>query len=217
MAEFETLTTEGMSAPDAYRLLSGAVVPRPIAWITTVDQHGRVNAAPFSAYNFVAHSPPMLAVNIARRPQGLKDTARNILATGEFVVNVVTVDALDAMNASSAEFPPEISEPERLGLALLPGQRVRVPRLAASPVHMECRLEQSVPLGRGINTLYIGEVLAFHLSTAVFDGRYIDTERLKPIARLGGPRYAGLGEILVRTQQHTGAVVQPAVAGVDRS
>lgn len=198
MARYVTLPTDGMDTATAYRLLCGAVAPRPIAWITTADASGRVNAAPFSSYNYVAHSPPMLAVNIGTRGGRLKDTARNIVDTGEFVVNVASEATLELMHASAADYPPEASEPEVLGIALAPSTLIRPPRIAASPIQMECRLEHVLPLGRGLNTLYIGEVLAFHISEDVFDGRYIDTVAVRPVARLGGPYYATLGEIIHR-------------------
>lgn len=197
---FHRVDGEALDTETAYRLLVGCVVPRPIAWITTADEQGRVNAAPFSSFNYVATSPPMLAVNIARRPGSgqVKDTARNIVATREFVVNVATEHDMDLMHRSAQEFAPEVSEPEVLGIGLLPSRHVRAPRIASSPVQMECRLDQVVTLGRGINTLYIGEVVAFHLSEAVYDGKRVDSVALRPLARLGGPFYAGLGEIFHR-------------------
>jgi flavin reductase (DIM6/NTAB) family NADH-FMN oxidoreductase RutF len=184
----------------AYRLLVGCVVPRPVAWITSVNDQGLVNAAPFSSYNYVATSPPMLAVNIATRPgSGLtKDTARNIASSREFVVNVATEQDMDLMHKTAQEFGPEVSEPDALGIALLPGKHVRVPRIASSPVQMECKLDQIITLGRGVNTLFIGEVVAFHLSDAVYDGHRVDSVAMRPVARLGGPFYAGLGDIIHR-------------------
>jgi flavin reductase (DIM6/NTAB) family NADH-FMN oxidoreductase RutF len=198
MTRFVTLATKDMSTEEAYRLLCGVVTPRPVAWITTRSKDGRVNAAPFSSYNYVAHSPPMVAVNIGSRAGELKDTARNITETGEFVVNVATEATLEVMHACGADYPPEMGEPEQLGIELIPSTIVLPPRIAATPVQMECRLEHVLPLGRGLNTLYIGEVVAFHLSDAIYDGRYIDTVAMKPISRLGGPYYAGLGEIFHR-------------------
>jgi flavin reductase (DIM6/NTAB) family NADH-FMN oxidoreductase RutF len=197
---FAFVDGEGLDTATAYRLIVGCVVPRPVAWITTLDAEGRVNAAPFSSYNYVATSPPMLAVNIAARAGdgAMKDTARNIRESGEFVVNVATEDTMEAMHLSAQEFPPEVSEAEALGLALLPSRRLRPPRLAASPVQMECRLDQAVVLGRGVNTLYIGEVVAFHLRSDIYDGKRVDSAAMRPVARLGGPFYAALGEIFER-------------------
>lgn len=199
-SSFTFIDGEGLDAAAAYRLIVGCVVPRPVAWITTIDATGRVNAAPFSSYNYVATSPPMLAVNIAARAGdgAMKDTARNIRESGEFVVNVATEPTLEAMHRSAQEFPPEISEAEVLGIGLLPSRRVKPPRIAASPVQMECRLDQAITLGRGVNTLYIGEVVAFHLSSEIFDGNRVDSARMRPVARLGGPYYAALGEIIHR-------------------
>jgi len=198
VTDFITVAAEGLTTEAAYRLLVGCVTPRPVAWITTRSGAGLVNAAPFSSYNYVAHSPPMLAVNIGSRLGELKDTARNIVETGEFVVNVATEATLDVMHQSAAEYPPEISEPEVLGIDLLPSTIVKAPRIAAAPIQMECRLEQAIVLGRGLNTLYIGEIVAFHLSTEIYDGRNVDSIKMRPVARLGGPYYATLGEILHR-------------------
>lgn len=197
-ADFSFIDGEGMDTDLAYRLIVGCVAPRPVAWITSVDAQGRVNAAPFSSYNYVATSPPMLAINIAQRAGRtgqFKDTARNIEATGQFVVNVATESNMDLMHRSAQEFPPEVSEAEVLGLELLPSRRVRPPRLAIAPVQMECELRHRLPLGRGINTLYIGEVVAFHLSNEIYDGSRVDSVKMRPVSRLGGPYYAGLGEI----------------------
>jgi len=194
--DYVTVAASGLDMQRAYKLIIGCVVPRPIAWITTLSAAGRVNAAPFSSYNYVSHSPPMVAVNVGLRAGKLKDTARNILETREFVVNVATESARQAMHDCSADFPPEASEPEALGIALLPSRFVKPPRIAASPVHMECRLDQAVRLGTGNNTLYIGEVIAFHLSPTVFDGEKVDSAALRPLARLGGPFYTTLGQII---------------------
>jgi len=198
MNDFIRIDGQNLDPADAYRLIVGCVVPRPVAWITTVDEQGRVNAAPFSSYNYVATDPPMLAINISTRDGDFKDTARNMRDSREFVVNVATESTLEKMHASAAEYPPEVSEVEELGLELLPSAHVRAPRIASTPVQMECRLDQVIPLGRGTNTLYIGEVVAFHLSPTIYDGRRVDSAGMRPVARLGGPFYAGLGEIYHR-------------------
>lgn len=197
-ADHIAIDASTLDVAGAYRLLVGSIVPRPIAWITTRSDTGVVNAAPFSSFNYVCHDPPMVAVNIGKRDGALKDTARNIVATGELVVNIVNEPLLDLMHASSAEHPPETSEVELLGIATLPGRFGSVPRIAASPIHLECRLEQVVPLGSGFNTLYIAAVRGFHLSPEVYDGRRVDSQKLRPVCRLGGPWYAGLGEIFHR-------------------
>ncbi|WP_207791965.1 flavin reductase family protein [Siccirubricoccus phaeus] len=192
-------TAETLSAAEAYALLVGIVVPRPIAWITTMDAAGAVNAAPFSCYTFVCNRPPMLAVNIGRRDGALKDTAANIESSGEFVVNVVTEAALTPMHASSAAYPPGVSEVAALGLEVLPSARVAPPRLACSPIAMECRLERMLELGEQKSGLLIGEVLEFQVEEALLEqGRRIAVDRFLPVARLGGPHYATLGHILTQ-------------------
>ncbi|MEY2684830.1 MAG: hypothetical protein RJA09_1974, partial [Pseudomonadota bacterium] len=149
---FSCIDGDSLDTETAYRLLVGCVVPRPVAWITSVGVDGVVNAAPFSSYNYVATSPPMLAVNIATRPGSgqVKDTARNIAATREFVVNVATLQDMEQMHRTAQEFGPEVSEPEALGIPLLPSRHVAVPRIATAPVQMECRLDQIISLGRGV-------------------------------------------------------------------
>lgn len=198
MTSFAAVDIDGSMA---YKLVSGLVVPRPVAWISSQNEAGLVNVAPFSSFNYVAHSPAMLAVNIALQDDGtLKDTARNIRETGEFVVNITPTSALDAMNQSSAEYPSDVSEAQVLDIPLMPSTQVRPPRVAVSPAQMECRLTQIVPLGTGINTLYIAEIVAFHVANMVYDGRHIDSVALDPVARLGGPFYASLGEIHKRSR-----------------
>ena len=192
----QTILAADLTEARAYALMVGLVVPRPIAWITTIDVLGTVNAAPFSCYTFVCNDPPMLAVNIGRRGATLKDTAANIAATAQFVVNVVTEDTLAPMHASSADYPPGTSEPHALGLATTPSSLVAPPRLACAPAAMECRLDRLVELGRHRNGLVLGEILAFHVDPAIMDGNRVDVHRFHPVARLGGPHYARLGEII---------------------
>ena len=192
---FISIDSASLSTQEAYKLICGAVVPRPIAWISSVNKGGLVNIAPFSSFNYVAHSPPMLAVNIGSREGGLKDTASNIIKTKEFVVNVATIDTMNSMHQTSAEYPPNVSEASELGIELIASTHIKVPRIKSSPIHMECRLVKKLNLGIGLNTLYIGEVLAFHIESSLYDGNYIDSVKLRPIARLGGPFYAELGKI----------------------
>ena len=195
MRSFESLD---LSAAAAYALMVGIVVPRPVAWITTVNGTGMVNAAPFSCYTFVCNRPPMLAVSVGPRGEVLKDTAANIAANQEFVVNVATEETLAAMHASSAEYPSHESEVAALGLATLPSRSVAPPRLACSPVAMECRLERRLDLGETRSGLLIAEILIFHVHEALLEGNRVSVERFRPVARLGGPNYATLGRIITQ-------------------
>lgn len=191
------IAAAALDADAAYKLLAGIVVPRPIAWITTISQAGLVNAAPFSCYTFVCNDPPMLAINIGRRDGALKDTARNIAETGEFVVNIVTQALIGPMHASSDECEPGVSEVDTLQLATSASRDVRPPRLTISPISLECRLDRIITLGRLQNSLTFGEIVRFHIRDEIFDNGKIDSELLRPLGRLAGRKYAALGEVLV--------------------
>ncbi len=176
-----------------YHFMTSAVAPRPIAWVTTIDADTRiVNAAPFSWFNAVCADPPMVMLSIIERPGGVpKDTLRNIRATREFVVNIATKQAAARMVASSGDYPADVSEVELLGLATQPSRLVTPPRLADSPVHLECRLSQLIPLGNGGKvSLVLGEVVHIAADDAVLDGRgNVDPEKLTFVARMGGHNY----------------------------
>lgn len=176
-----------------YHFLTSAVMPRPIAWVTTLDpSNGVVNAAPFSWFNAVCAQPPMVSLAISRRSDGsLKDTVRNIRASGEFVVNVAPKALLREMVQSSNDYAPDVSEVEALGLSTVPSRRVRPPRLAASPVHLECRLDREIALGGADGTsLLLGEVVHLAADDAVLDARgNVDPGKLVLAARMGGAEY----------------------------
>lgn len=193
-----SFATDDLSEARAYALMVGIVVPRPVAWITSVNAAGMVNAAPFSCYTFVCNRPPMLAVSIGPRGTALKDTAANIAANREFVVNVATEETLASMHASSAEYPPHESEVAALGLMTTPSRIVAPPRLACSPIAMECRLERRLDLGETRSGLIIAEILMFHVDESLLDDNRISVDRFRPIARLGGPNYATLGRIITQ-------------------
>lgn len=173
------------SGEDNYKLLTNIVVPRPIAWVTTQDQNGVVNLAPFSFFNAVSGNPPYVIVSIGKNDNGdLKDTARNIVANREFVVNMVTEELFDAMNISAASFPPGQSELEAIGLHTADSVQVKTPRLAEAAASMECRLYNTQQLGS--NTLVIGEVVMFHIANQLIDKR-LHINDFSPIGRLGSP------------------------------
>jgi flavin reductase (DIM6/NTAB) family NADH-FMN oxidoreductase RutF len=185
-----------LAAEQAYRLITGIVVPRPIAWVTSLSAGGKVNLAPFSAFTFVAPKPPMLAISVGRKAGVYKDTAQNILARQDYVIHIADSSQMVAVHESSVEHPPEVSEVELLGLATEPGTRVAVPRLRDAPVAMECRFRQCLEFGDTRSRLIVGEVLAFHVRDGLIANGKIETEALDPIARIAGPRYARLGEIV---------------------
>ena len=179
-----------LSPGQKYFLLISAIVPRPIAWVSTRGTNGSTNLAPFSFFQGVAADPPTLMISIARTKSSgeTKDTLANIRATGEFVVNVVTGELAEPMDASAAELPFGQSEIERAGLATFPARRIAPPCIADSPVNLECRLSQQVEVGSCVAVF--GEVLLAHVREDLLDERgTIDPDRLAPLARLGGSFY----------------------------
>lgn len=189
------IDADALDPARTYRLLSGAVVPRPIAWVTSGTVSRGVNLAPFSSFTWVSTYPAMLGFNIAPRPEGLKDTARNLHEFGEYVVNIAGRDMLGPLHASSEGFSAEISETEHLDLPTVESVKVQTPRLADAPVSMECILREVLQFGQTGSEFFVGEVVAFHVKDEIYDNGKIDTELLKPLSRLGGPRYASLTDI----------------------
>jgi len=187
-----------------YKLLIGSVVPRPIAWVSSVDADGVRNLAPFSYFMAITHDPPTVAFSSGPRGadigggvRGKKDTLHNVEVTCEFVVNVVD-DALAAqMNVTSGDYPPEVDEFTQAGLAAAPSVKVRAPRVAAAPVSMECRLVRVIPVGNLPHHLVMGEIVHLHVRDDVYDvatGR-IDMHRLRPVGRLAGHLYTHVHDI----------------------
>lgn len=170
--------------PHNYKLLTNLVIPRPIAWVTSLGADGVVNLAPFSFFNAVGSDPLFIVLGIGQGDRGIKDTARNIQATGDFVVNMVTEPLLAAMNLSAADFPPGVSEMVTAGLDPAPSVRIQTPRLAAAEVSLECTLHQVQPLG--VSTLVIGQVVMIHVADALIDAAGRVTG-FHPIGRLGSP------------------------------
>lgn len=185
-----------LGAERIYRLMTGIVVPRPIAWVTSLSAKGVLNLAPFSAFTFVSQKPPMLAISIGRKAGVWKDTAHNILDTEEYVIHIADTPLMSALHDSSVEHPPEVSEVEHLGLATVPSELIKVPRLEAPPVAMECRFRQCLEFGEAKSRLIVGEVVMFHIRDGLVNNGKVETRELDPIARIGGPRYARLGEIV---------------------
>lgn len=190
------IDARSLSHEATYKLMIGSVVPRPIAWLTTVSPSGLVNAAPFSAYTMVSTRPAIVIVNCARRSGVSKDTARNAEATGGFVLNVVSEDLAEVVHKTSAYYPSDVSETDALGIELAPSRLVAPPRIAAAPVNLECKLLQILEFGEDRDQNLVGEVVYFHVRDSIYADGKIDQTRLRPLARLGGPTYARLGEFI---------------------
>lgn len=180
-----------LSERQKYKLLIGAVVPRPIALVTTVDPEGRTNAAPFSFFNCLSAEPALLALGVEHyEDMAFKDTARNIRLTGEFTVNIVSAGILQAMNVCAVPFAPGIDELQEAGLTAMAGEKVACPRIGESPVAFECRQHVTLEIGAS-RQIILGEVLAAHIDAALVNDRFhIDPHGLDAIGRMGGHGYA---------------------------
>jgi flavin reductase (DIM6/NTAB) family NADH-FMN oxidoreductase RutF len=182
---------------DRYRLLIGSVVPRPIALVTTLDEQGVPNAAPFSFFNCFSHDPPIVALGMELRAEGkLKDTVRIIRATREFVVNLVSEAIAERMNVCAVDFPEGIDELSEARLTGVPASVVKPPRIAESPVNMECKLIEELRFGEGgKRSIVLGEVLRFHIRDEVLTPRgHVDLDAMKPVGRLAGSGYIRLSD-----------------------
>jgi len=174
------------------RVLTGVVVPRPIAFVSSVSARGLINLAPYSFFNAVSYNPPTIVFSSSRHVgDKAKDTLANIEETGEFVVNMVVDEIAEAMNRTAAEYPAEVDEFEIAGLTAVHSLIVQPPRVAESPVNMECRLNQIIPIGEGIHQhgLVIGEIVLMHVRDDIIDGHRINHDRLHPTGRLAGNMY----------------------------
>ena len=197
---------ENLSQRERYKVMTSFVLPRPIAWVTTIGPTGVVNAAPFSFFNAFCESPPLCMFAANNRPDGrAKDTLVNIRATGEFVVNIADEPLARAMHESSGDFPPEIGEPGYLGLKLAPSSRVAVPRLADTPWAMECKTWKIIDVN-GDRILVMGEGINFYIRDELWDrdAMRVHMDRYHPIGRMFADRYC-------RTDDR---VIFPAAEGV---
>ncbi|MBX2860281.1 MAG: flavin reductase family protein [Vampirovibrio sp.] len=199
MTDFINIDPATLSVKDAYKLLIGSILPRPIAFVSTISADGATNVAPFSFFNGVCTAPPTLLFTTTRRGTDgeKKDTLLNIEATGEFVVNVVTEDIVNQVNQSSAEYGRQVSEFEATGLTPAQSLKVNPPRVLESPINMECKLNQIVEIGDGnvgSGSIVIGTIVQFHYRDDVYEDGKVITNKLKPVARLAGSNYCPVRE-----------------------
>ncbi len=192
MNESTSFDFSTLSERQKYKLLIGAVVPRPIALVTTIDPQGRVNAAPFSFFNCLSAEPAILALGVENRHADLafKDTARNIRTTGVFTVNIVSDSILEAMNVCAVPFAFGVDELQEAGLTAVAGDKVASPRIGESPVAFECKQHVTLEIG-ATRQIVLGEVMAAHIRASIVNDRFhIDPSGLDAIGRICGHGYA---------------------------
>ncbi|MEI4769048.1 flavin reductase family protein [Psychrobacillus sp. FJAT-51614] len=181
-----------------YKLLIGSIVPRPIAFVTSVAEDGTINGAPFSYFNIVSSNPPMVSLAIQRKNGVRKDTARNIFEKNEFVIHIVDEENVEMINITAASLPPNESEIQKAGLSLVPSEIIDTPGIKEAKVRYECTLEKIVELGDSdsIGTdLIIGKVVHFHMDESIYEDGRINHQTLGAVSRLAGSNYAKIGEV----------------------
>ncbi|MBP1991539.1 flavin reductase family protein [Paenibacillus eucommiae] len=187
----------GQSERENYKLLVGSIIPRPVAFVTTLSQKGVLNAAPYSYFNIVSANPPMVSISVQRKNGLPKDTSRNAVDTGAFVVHISDESYIEQINQAAASLPPEESEVSFAGLTPVESTKIAVPGIAEANIRMECVLEHAIPLGGTIESpacdLLIGRVVCFHINESLYENGHIDPQGLKPVSRLAGSYYAKLG------------------------
>jgi flavin reductase (DIM6/NTAB) family NADH-FMN oxidoreductase RutF len=187
-----------LSERENYKFLIGSIIPRPIAFVTTASEDGVLNGAPFSYFNIVSSNPPMISLSIQRSGGKQKDTARNILESGEFVVHIVDEQNVEKINQTAASLASDESEVELAQLTPVKSVKVSVPGVKEAKVRMECVLEQALELGGGNVPgcdFIIGKVVQFHIEDNIYDHGRINPEGLAAVSRLAGNNYAKVGEI----------------------
>lgn len=202
-----SFNTSKLTKKESYKLMTGAIVPRPIAWVSTISAEGQHNLAPFSFFNGIAVMPPTLGFTVAfgDDDRGYKDTYRNLMANGECVVNIVTEKTAFAMNTTAKGFPSDIDEFTEAHLTPLASELVRPMRVAESPIHFECTLNQVVTLKNelGHSDLMLCNVVMIHIDESVYLGNHkIDQHALEAIGRMGGTHYIHTADLFDMTRYH---------------
>jgi flavin reductase (DIM6/NTAB) family NADH-FMN oxidoreductase RutF len=181
-----------------YKFLIGSIIPRPIAFVTTISKEGVLNGAPFSYFNIVSSNPPMISLSIQRSAGRQKDTARNIIESKEFVVHIVDEQNVEKVNITAANLPPDQSEIELAKLTPVESVKISVPGVKEAKIRMECSLEHSLELGGADSPgcdFIIGKVVQFHIDNGIYENGRINPRGLAAVSRLAGTNYAKIGEI----------------------
>lgn len=182
-----------------YKLLTGSIIPRPVAFVTTLSEEGTINGAPFSYFNIVTADPPLISISVQRKNGHEKDTARNAMYQKEFVVHITDEANVGKINQTAGSLPPTESEIEKAGLTVVPSETIAVPGVREAKFRMECVLEAAYPLGGTENApacdLIIGRVVRFHVAESLVDQGRIDANELQPVSRLAGSHYSKLGQM----------------------
>jgi flavin reductase (DIM6/NTAB) family NADH-FMN oxidoreductase RutF len=185
-----------------YKLLIGSIIPRPIALVTTLSHEGVLNAAPFSYFSIIASHPPLISISVQRKQRVMKDTARNAIEKGSFVVHITDESMIQKVNETAANLAPNESEVERAGFTPIASEVIDVPGLQEAKIRMECLLERAIELGGSVGEdgelqpacdLLIGRVVRFHFAEEVYEQGHINPDKLNPLSRLAGNDYAVLG------------------------
>jgi flavin reductase (DIM6/NTAB) family NADH-FMN oxidoreductase RutF len=193
-----SINPASLSERENYKFLIGSIIPRPIAFVTTISKDGVLNGAPFSYFNIVSSNPPMISLSIQRSEGRQKDTAKNIMESKEFVVHIVDEQNVEKINKTAANLPSNQSEIELANLTPVESAIISVPGVKEAKIRMECSLEHSIELG-GIDSpgcdLVIGRVVQFHIEKDIYENGRIDPRGLAAVSRLAGNNYAKIGEI----------------------
>ncbi len=184
-----------LDARESHRILTSIIIPRPIAWVTTLNEDGSINAAPFSFFMGVSTKPPRLAISISAKGGEIKDSARNIIKNSEFVVNMVTDTNVEAMNSTAGLYDYGIEELKIAGLSTNGSEKIAPPCINESPVSMECMLDKVVEIGDKNHFLIIGEVVLFHIDDGMFENGVVDPEKIHAVGRLEGGFYTHVNNI----------------------
>jgi flavin reductase (DIM6/NTAB) family NADH-FMN oxidoreductase RutF len=194
-----SINPENQKISELYKLMTGIIVPRPVALVSTIDREGVPNVAPFSFFNGVGANPPtvLFCPTLRSRGDNRNDTLRNVEQTGEFVINIVSEAIADAANAAAAEVGPEVDEFQLAGLTPLASEVVRAPRVLESPAHMECKLMQIIFTGQqaGAGVVVLGEVVRFHVQSELFDNFRVDPIKLNAVGRMAGNSWVNTHDI----------------------